>query len=129
MRTTFAAIITLAAAALSGCSTKPAPNAEKVPKGAVAYYVRVESSEPGVTIETNAVYAGKTPLRVKVFGDKGGAFHDFGSPEYVVRALPLRTNQFPQTQTFATGARIPGLIFFDLNQKSGSFSVDTFPEN
>jgi hypothetical protein len=133
MRRTFAAVTTWAAAALVGCST--APNANKGPGDTIAYFLRVESSEPGVTIETNNVYAGKTPLRLKVFGEKDGNFHNFGSPQYVVRALPLNANQVIQMQTFSTGdqaasgVRIPGLIFFDMDRQSGSFSIDVFPEN
>jgi len=130
---TFAAAIAVTAATLFGCAT--APDSGKRPGGTVAYSVRVESSEPGVTIETNSVYAGKTPLQLKVLGGKDRTFHNFGSPQYLVRALPLNTNQFLQTQTFSTGdrsspgARIPGLIFFNMNQKDGGFSIDVDPEN
>ena len=133
MRLTFTVVITLAAAALVGCATDP--NVKKGPDGTIRYFLRVESSEPGVTIETNSVYAGKTPIRLEVFGDKDGAFHNFGSPQYVVRALPLNTNQFLQTQTFSTGSkssagiRIPGLLFFDMSRKNGGTTLDVFPEN
>jgi hypothetical protein len=133
MRMLLAAVMVLVAAVLVGCSTTP--DAESGPHGTIAYYVKVESSEPGVSIETNHVYAGTAPLRLKVFGNKDGSFHNFGSPEYVVGALPLTTNQFLQTQSFRTagksapGANIPGLIFFDLNRKNASFSLDVAPEN
>src|SRR3569832_532434 len=43
-----------------GCRTSP--HDERGPNGTVAYNIRVESSVPGVTIETNRVVAGKTPL-------------------------------------------------------------------
>ena len=134
MKRSFALIAAVTAAVLVGCSTSP-PNADKATKGTVHYYLRVESSEPGVTIETNGVYAGKTPMRIEVFGEKDGTFHNFGSPEYVICALPLTTNQFRQTQTFNTGnksspgAKIPGLLFFDMNRQNGGLLLDVFPEN
>jgi hypothetical protein len=118
---------------LPGCQTS-VPDSEAGPEKTAAYYVKVESSEPGVTIETNQVYAGKTPLTLKVFGDNPGAFHDFGSPEYTVRALPLTTNQFLQTRVFRTGKgsalgdRIPGLIFFDMSRQTGGFLIDSIPD-
>jgi hypothetical protein len=132
MRRYSAAAIALVGASLAGCETTP--DDEKGADHTVGYYMRVEASEPGVSIETNGVFAGKTPLQLHVFGDKNGFFHNLGSPEYSVRALPIHTNQFPQAQVFSTGnkslpgARIPGLIFFDMNQKSGSFSLDLMPE-
>ncbi len=62
---------------LAGCSSAP-PDAERGPNGTIAYYVQVESSEPGVRIEANNDYVGKTPLTLKIFGDKDGTFHNFG---------------------------------------------------
>ena len=62
-------------------------------------------------------------MHIKIFGDPDGTFHDFGSPYYVVKALPLTTNQFPQTQYFGTGQffgpedHIPKQIYFDMNQR------------
>lgn len=127
-----AAVTTLAFAALAGCATTP--NAEKGPNRTIAYYMQVKSSTPGITIETNNVYAGQTPLTLMIFGDRDGTFHNFGCAEYTIRALPLNTNQFLQTQTFRTtsksspGARIPGLVFFEMNARDGSFSLDVLPE-
>lgn len=106
---------------LAGCQTLP-PGAERGPDGTMAYNVAIESSEPGVRIEANNQYIGTTPLTLKIFGDTDGTFHDFGSPEYIVQALPLSTNQFTQTAVFRTGHlfegedRIPTRIFFDMNQ-------------
>jgi hypothetical protein len=66
--------------------------------------------------------AGNTPVHLKIFGDPDGTFHDFGSEFYVIRALPLTTNQFAQTRLFGTGRwfgpedRIPQQIYFDMNQ-------------
>ena len=123
----------MVAAFLSGCSTTPDEN--KGPSGTIAYLVRVDSSVPGVAIETNNVAAGTTPLQIKILGHKDGTFHNFGDPQFSVRALPLHTNQLQQVQSFSTGTksvpadRIPGLIFFDMDNKSGSFSLDSFPEN
>jgi hypothetical protein len=32
-------------------------------------------------------YFGKIPLTLKIYGDKDGTFHNFGSQEYVVQVL------------------------------------------
>ena len=54
--------------------------------------------------------------------------------DYVVRAYPENTNQFVQTKTFRTGRwfsaedKIPGRIYFDMNQKTSTFSVDLPPK-
>ena len=120
------------AVALLSCSSTP--QGDKGPEGTKAFYVQVQASREGVSIETNNVFAGKAPFVLRLMGDKDGTFHNFGSPEYVVRALPETTNGFAPTQVFKTGNgsspgdRIPGLIFLDMNSASGSFSVDTFPE-
>jgi hypothetical protein len=119
-------------AALLGCTSTP--KGDKGPEGTKAFYVQVQASREGVSIETNNVFAGKAPFVLRLMGDKDGTFHNFGSPQYVVRALPETTNAFVPTQVFKTGDgsspgdRIPGLIFLDMNSASGSFSVDTFPE-
>lgn len=111
----------VAAVGFSGCQSIP-PGAERGPHGTMAYHVPVESSDPGARIEVNGEYVGTTPLTLKIFGDPDGTFHDFGSYEYVVRAFPVRTNQFVQTRVFRTGKMfsgedyIPSQIYFDLNQ-------------
>ena len=122
--------ILVAASVFAGCGT---PNAEKGPHGTIAYFVQVESSEPGVRIEANNDYVGKTPLTLKIFGDKDGTFHNFGSYEYVVRAFPANTNQYIQTKVFRTGGRftqedmVPKRIYFDMSQKTSGFSIDLPP--
>lgn len=114
------------AALFVGCATNT--NVERGPNGTIAYYVQVESSEPGVRIEANNDYVGQAPLTLKIFGDKDGTFHNFGSYKYVIRALPTGTNQFVQTKVFDTGGwftsedRIPHRIYFDMHQRT--FSVD-----
>ena len=95
-------LLPLAIALLPGCATAP-PGAERGPAGTIAYYVQVESSEPGVRIEANNDYIGKAPLTLKIFGDKDGTFHNFGSSDYIIRAYPLSTNQYIQTKVFRTG--------------------------
>src|SRR5437868_12149423 len=87
---------------LAGCQTLP-PGAERGPDGTMAYYVSVEASEPGARIEANGEDLGMTPLRLKIWGDADGTFHDFGSEYYVVRGVPIVTNQYPQTRVFGTG--------------------------
>ena len=110
------------AAVLAGCQSLP-PGAEPGPGGTMAYSVSIEASEPGARIEANGEVLGNTPLTLKIFGDPDGTFHDFGSDFYVVRALPVTTNQFAQTRWFGTGRwfgpedRIPERVYFDMNQQ------------
>ncbi len=111
-----------AAGFLAGCETAPPPGVERGPHGTIAYDVLVEASPPGAKIEANGEVVGDAPLHLKIFGDKDGTFHDFGSYYYIVRALPITTNQYVQTQVFRTGHlfagedRIPQRIYFDMNQ-------------
>lgn len=115
---------------LSGCAgTKR--GLEKGPEGTIAYLVEIEASEPGARVEANGDYVGKTPLTLKIFGDKDGTFHNFGSQQYVIQVFPANTNQFVQTKVFRTGGwfsqedRVPKRLYFDLNQKTDGFSVDS----
>lgn len=112
-----------------GCST-PDPRVdgagkpEKGPQGTVAFLVKVEASEPGVRIEANGDSIGTAPLTLKIYGDKDGTFHNFGSPDYILKAYPAKPGQRVQTKTFGTGAwfgredRIPSTIYFDMNLES-----------
>src|SRR5438132_11863162 len=106
----------------AGCQSIP-PGAERGPNGTMAYEVPVEASEPGIRIEVNGQVVGRTPLRLKIWGDPDGTFHDFGSYYYVVRALPANTNQYTQTIAYNTGRawgledRIPHQIYFDMFKK------------
>lgn len=118
---------------LAACASAP-PGAEHGPQGTIAYVVQLESSEPGARVEVNNDYVGKTPMTLKIWGDKDGTFHNFGSQEYIIRCFPVNTNQFVQTKAFRTGGwfsqedRIPSRLYFDLNQKSSGFSVDLPPK-
>src|ERR1051325_2175280 len=89
----------VAAVYLAGCETIP-PGAERGPHGTMAYDILVDASAPGARIEANGQDAGNTPVHLKIFGDPDGTFHDFGFPYYVIRALPLATNQFEQVRFF-----------------------------
>jgi len=115
-----------AALCLIGCESVP-PGVESGPHGTIAYDVLIEASEPGARIEANGESVGNTPLHLKIFGDKDGTFHDFGSYYYVVQALPLTTNQFAQVRFFGTGrhwapeGRVPQRIYFDMNQKTPEY--------
>lgn len=106
---------------LVGCVSEP-PGVEHGPHGTIAYDVSVEASPPGARIIANGADIGNTPVHLKIFGDKDGTFHDFGSYYYVVQALPLATNQFAQVRYFGTGRnfshedKIPQQIPFDMNQ-------------
>jgi hypothetical protein len=104
---------------LAACATDP-PGIEHGPDNTIAYKVPVEASEPGTKIEVNYKPAGVAPMTVTIYGDRDGTFHNFGSDEYIIRAYPPNSDQFPQTKIFKTGAmgvkddRIPQRIFFDL---------------
>ena len=111
----------LAAALLAGCASDP-PGTELGPDNTVAYSVSIESSLAGTKIEVNYKPSGVTPVTVKIFGDRDGTFHNFGSDEYIVRAYPPDPAEFPQTKIFKTGAmgvkddKIPDKIFFDFGK-------------
>src|SRR5215469_4603416 len=113
-----------AAFVLAGCQTPLPPGAEPGPHGTMAYDVLVDATPPGARIEANGQDVGQTPVHIKIFGDRDGTFHDFGSPWYVVKAFPIETNQFPQVRFFGTGHlfgpedRIPSKILFDMNQQA-----------
>ena len=122
------ALMVIALPWFAGCQTAPLPpGAEEGPHGTMAYDVLVEATPPGARIEANGQEVGETPLHLKIFGDRDGTFHDFGSDFYVVRALPLTTNQYPQVAMFGTGRwfgpedRIPERISFDMNQRPPQF--------
>ena len=117
---------------VTGCETTPPPGVERGPNGTVAYDVLIDASPPGAKIEANGEMVGETPLHLKIFGDKDGTFHDFGSDFYVIRALSLTTNQYPQVRMFGTGRwfgpedRIPQNIYFDMNQPPPQYPPGPF---
>ena len=117
---------------LTGCETYP-PGAERGPHGTMAFYVQVEAAPPGARVEVNGEVMGNAPLQLKIFGDKDGTFHDFGPEFYVIRGLPIATNQFVQTQWFGTGhmfgpeSRIPTRVYFDMNNPSPSYPPPSGP--
>lgn len=112
---------------LCGCESTPLPpGTEQGPHKTIAYHVLIEASEPGARLEVNGDSIGNTPLKLKIFGDRDGTFHDFGSYVYIIRALPLTTNQYPQIRVFGTGRmfthedKIPERIYFDMAQFQSS---------
>jgi PEGA domain len=113
----------VATSVLVGCGTPDPPGVERGPHNTIAYDVVIEASEPGARIEADGNNLGNTPVHVKIFGDRDGTFHDFGSYSYVIRAYPLATNQFSQVRVFGTGKgfqredKIPQSVYFDMNQK------------
>ena len=117
-----AATFVVAAIFFSGCQTPLPPGAEPGPHGTMAFNVLIEASDPGARIEADGESIGNTPVTLKIFGDRDGTFHDFGSYYYVIRALPLATNQFAQARFFGTGRawsgedRIPERVYFDMSQ-------------
>jgi len=121
MKTKLFLAASTAIALLAGCASTP-PGVERGPHGTIAYDVYVEASEPGARIEANGSMLGITPLHLKIFGNKNGTFHDFGSYYYILRAYPLTTNQYQQIRVFWTGRHdthrdmIPQTVYFDMNQ-------------
>lgn len=101
----------------TGCRTPIPPGAEVGPERTIAHDMLVETSVPGVVIEANGEYMGKSPIHLKIFGNIKGTFHDFGSDYFIVRALPAGTNQYAQTRVFRTDKdMIPKAIYFDMTQ-------------
>ncbi|MDB6031591.1 MAG: hypothetical protein JWM16_1929 [Verrucomicrobiales bacterium] len=129
---TFAATL-VAATVFVGCQTAPPPGVEQGPHGTIGYDVFVDASPPGARIEVNGEDVGPSPVHIKVFGDKDGTFHDFGSYYYTIRALPIATNQFAQTKVYQTGHmmtpedRIPQRIYFDMNQPTPVYPAGAYP--
>lgn len=116
---------------ISGCETGSRNRPDRGPNGTIAYNVLIESSEAGARVEVNDEHVGKTPVEVRVWGDKDGTFHNFGSADFVIRVFPVRSGQNVQTKTFRTGGwfaqedRVPRHLFFDLDQKSsGTFTIE-----
>src|SRR5690348_12057810 len=104
MRLPLRVSVFLAAVLLAGCGTPLSPDTERGPQGTIAYNVPIESNLPGTKIEVNYTVIGVAPIMVKIFGDRDGTFHNFGSDEYIVRAYPPGTNYYPKAQIFKTGA-------------------------
>ena len=121
MKTVICLVGLVVVVVLSGCESVP-PGVEQGPHGTIAYDVQIESLPPGARIEANGQVIGNAPVHLKIFGDKDGTFHDFGSYYYIIRALPVATNQYVQTRVFRTGHlftpedHIPQRIDFDMNQ-------------
>jgi hypothetical protein len=115
----------LTAGLILGCSSTKSGNGvpvERGPHGTVAYEVQIQSNEPGVRIEANKEYVGVTPLLLKVYGDRDGTFHNFGTPHYMIQAIPVKAGQNQQTKIFRAGDdfigddKIPVRIYFDMAQ-------------
>lgn len=127
MNTTTSLCATLLLFTFTGCAS--APGVERGRDGTVAYHVEIESSDSGARVEANGDYVGNTPMTLRIFGDKDGTFHNFGSQEYVIQVFPVRTNHFTQTKVFRTGGwfsqedTIPKRLFFDLDLKSENSSL------
>jgi hypothetical protein len=128
MKTTIFLAAGLAVAGmLTGCESPPPPGVEQGPHHTIAYDVLVEASPPGARIEADGSNLGNTPVHVKIFGDRDGTFHDFGSYTYIIRAFPIASNQYPQIRVFGTGKgfthedRVPQRVYFEMNQPPPSY--------
>lgn len=126
----FQPILRLLLVFLVGCAstgTKP----ERGPDGTIAYYVEVESSEAGARVEVNEDHVGSTPIKIRIWGDEDGTFHNFGTSDFVIKVIPAREGHV-QTKVFRTGGwfaqedRVPTRLYFDLKQKSegGNFTSE-----
>jgi len=118
---------------LAGCADPIPPGAERGPHNTMAYDVLIDATPPGARIEANGQNVGQTPVHIKIFGDPDGTFHDFGSYYYVVRALPVTTNQFVQTRLFRTGHlltpedRVPSRVDFNMNVPMQNYPPGPYP--
>ena len=122
-KTGFAGLALAVTLAVVGCVSTPPSTAtvESGPHGTIPYDVLIDATPPGARIVANGADIGQTPVHLKIYGDKDGTFHDFGSYYYVIQAMPLTTNQFPQARYFHTGRwfspedRIPQRLDFDID--------------
>jgi len=125
MKSSKAAPMALIALLLFGCAsdsqtkkTKP----EKGPQGTVAYFVDVDASQP-CRIEADGESVGVTPLKLKIFADRDGTFHNFGRSQYILKAYPQEMGYREETKVFGTGGwfsqedRVPSRIFFEIRQE------------
>jgi hypothetical protein len=103
----------------AGCATpRNKVVRERGPDNTVAYNVPVDASEPGARIQVNGEFVGSTPMTLKIWGDRDGTFHNFGSYDFIVRAYPPGKDRRSVTKVFHTGAlmaqedRIPEKIHF-----------------
>jgi len=121
MKTIWLCGVSAVAGLMVGCVSVP-PGVEHGPQGTIAYDVLVEASPPGARIFANGADVGNTPVHLKIFAKKDGRFHDFGAPYYVVQALPITTNQFPQARYFLAASaaahvdHVPKEINFDMSR-------------
>ena len=106
---------------LTGCQTFP-PGAERGPSGTMAYEVPITASHPGTKIYADGQLVGEAPVTLKIFADTDGTFHNFGSDQYVLQAVPAETNLHTQIRVFYTGGmfiqedKIPPSVHFDMNR-------------
>lgn len=124
MATLRIAALAVTMAALVSCATTSNPKTERGPDGTIVYEVPVDSSEPGAQIEVNGETVGATPMILKIFGDRDGTFHSFGSYDFIVRAYrpgggrPALTKVYRTGALFAVDDKIPDKIYFDFGPKS-----------
>ena len=111
---------------VTGCETTP-PDPNRGPHGTIPYDVLIDATPPGANIEADGQVVGQTPVHLTIYGDKDGTFHDFGKDFYMIRAVPIATNQYPQMAMFGTGHmfgpedHIPPQINFDMNRPPPQF--------
>jgi hypothetical protein len=107
----------------TGCATDS--KIDQGPDGTVAYNVPIDSSQPGRRLEVNGESVGVTPVVLKVFGDRDGTFHNFGSADFMVIAHSVNSSEV-RTTNFHTGTagekddKIPDKIYFDFGSPANS---------
>lgn len=110
---TLAAALPLALAAV-GCGTLE------------PFEVAIDSDPPGMHIEVNHDYAGKTPTTYTMYGNEDRTFHGDWADDLMVTVVATppadRPELFVQKKHFNTsgffedGNRIPERIFFDMHR-------------
>ena len=73
--------------------------------------VRITSSHPGVRVEINGDYKGKTPLTLNLAGTRSRSFKKFTK----ILAYPIHNGGYTQRKYFVSGDKIPSNIYFDMN--------------
>jgi hypothetical protein len=90
----------------------------------MAYEVPITATHPGTKIYADGQFVGEAPMTLKIFADTDGTFHNFGSDQYVLQAVPAETNLYTQIRPFYTGGlsipedKIPASVHFDMSRPS-----------
>jgi hypothetical protein len=76
---------------------------------------------------------GTSPAEIRIWGDRDGTFHNFGSSDFVIRIFPVRDGQTAQAKVFRTGGwfaqedRVPKHLFFKSSSSVPNFANSPGP--